>query len=294
MTVRVGESTVFVGSTPRGIRRQHFRELSRTHDHVSEVEFAELVLRSSLEERVDKLKQFYVGRDPSLASLGIFTSSGTAGNLGLSGQSRGHDTKKLKSNETDSDISKPREFRRKRVKTGSKKRALSTRIQTPPPKERIEESCGGEFEVPGLTSGRAITNETKMQHRKDSGERSETETFAQLKAAKEDLTLKPEIHEDEKSELLDQTNQWKKESLVTSPVSSRTGKRTSLSSAHCLSGITKSAAKHTSYAASLLDEIIPTGDYEPRPGQLDGDDRSTTIHKVQQRLNRTSVLDELI
>ena len=292
MTVRVGESTVFVGSTPRGIRRQHFRELSRAHEHVSEVEFAELVLRSSLEEREEKLKQFYVGRHPSLASLGIFTSSGTAGNLGLSGQSRGHDTKKLKSNETDSDISKPREFRRKRVKTGSKKRALSTRIQTPP-EERIEESCGGEFEVPGLTSGRAITNETKMQHRKDSGERSETETFAQLKAAKEDLTLKPEIHEDEKSELLDQTNQWKKESLLTSPVSSRTEKRTSLSSAHCLSGVTKAASKHTSYAASLLDEIIPTGDYEPPPGQPDGDDRST-IHKVQQRLNRTSVLDELI
>lgn len=293
MTVRVGKSTVFVGSTPRGIRRQHFRELSRAHDHVSEVEFAELVLRSSLEEREEKLKQFYVGRHPSLASLGIFTSSGTAGNLGLSGQSRGHDTKKLKSNETDSDISKPREFCRKRVKTGSKKRALSTRIQTPP-EERIEESCGGEFEVPGLTSGRAITNETKTQHRKDSGERSETETFAQLKAAKEDLTLKPEIHEDEKSELLGQTNQWKKESLLTSPASSRTEKRTSLSGAHCLSGITKAASKHTSYAASLLDEIIPTGDYEPPPGQPEGDDRSTTIHKVQRRLNRTSVLDELI
>ena len=71
---RIGNNTVFVGSTPRGIRRQHFREMSGKFGFSSEVDFAKAVVRSNDTERWEMLKSYYVTRHPVLSGLSNYTA----------------------------------------------------------------------------------------------------------------------------------------------------------------------------------------------------------------------------
>ena len=71
---RIGNSTVFVGSTPRGIRRQHFREMSDHLGFSSEIDLAKAVVESSVTERQAMLKRFYVDKNPVLSGLSCFTT----------------------------------------------------------------------------------------------------------------------------------------------------------------------------------------------------------------------------
>ena len=71
---RIGNSTVFVGSTPRGIRRQHFREMSDKFGFSSQVDFAKAVVRSNDTERWEILKRYYVTSNPVLSGLSNFTA----------------------------------------------------------------------------------------------------------------------------------------------------------------------------------------------------------------------------
>ena len=45
---RIGSSTVFIGSTPRGIRRQHFREISYQLGFSSEIDLPTMSSRIAL------------------------------------------------------------------------------------------------------------------------------------------------------------------------------------------------------------------------------------------------------
>lgn len=69
---KIGGNTVFVGSTPRGIRRQHFREMSDQLGFFSEVDFAKAVVESCDSDRRKMLKRFYVNRNPDLSALPCF------------------------------------------------------------------------------------------------------------------------------------------------------------------------------------------------------------------------------
>ena len=71
---RIGNNTVFVGSTPRGIRRQHFREMSDKFGFSSQVDFAKAVVRSNDTERWEMLKRYYVTSNPVLSGLSNFTA----------------------------------------------------------------------------------------------------------------------------------------------------------------------------------------------------------------------------
>lgn len=69
---KIGGNTVFVGSTPRGIRRQHFREMSDQLGYFSEVDFAKAVVESCGSDRREMMKRFYVNRNPDLSALPSF------------------------------------------------------------------------------------------------------------------------------------------------------------------------------------------------------------------------------
>ena len=71
---RIGNNTVFVGSTPRGIRRQHFRQMSDKFGFSSQVNFAKAVVRSNDTERREMLKRYYVTSNPVLSGLSNFTA----------------------------------------------------------------------------------------------------------------------------------------------------------------------------------------------------------------------------
>ena len=71
---RIGNNTVFVGSTPRGIRRQHFREMSDKFGFSSQIDFAKAVVRSNDTERWEMLKRYYVTRNPVLSGLSNFSA----------------------------------------------------------------------------------------------------------------------------------------------------------------------------------------------------------------------------
>ena len=71
---RIGSSTVFIGSTPRGIRRQHFREMSDQLGFSSEIDLAKAVVANSVTERWEMLKCFYVDKNPVLSGLSCFTA----------------------------------------------------------------------------------------------------------------------------------------------------------------------------------------------------------------------------
>ena len=64
----------FLGSTPRGIRRQHFREMSDTFGFSSQVDFAKAVVRSNDTERWEMLKRYYVTSNLVLSGLSNFTA----------------------------------------------------------------------------------------------------------------------------------------------------------------------------------------------------------------------------
>lgn len=70
---KIGNSTIFIGSTPRGIRRQHFQEMSGVLGFSSEVDLAKAVIDASENERRDMLKRYFVGRNPVLSGLSSFT-----------------------------------------------------------------------------------------------------------------------------------------------------------------------------------------------------------------------------
>ena len=71
---RIGNNTVFIGSTPRGIRREHFREMSDQLGFSSEIDMAEAVVKSTSIERRMMLKQFYVDRNSDLSGLSCFVA----------------------------------------------------------------------------------------------------------------------------------------------------------------------------------------------------------------------------
>ena len=71
---RIGSSTVFIGSTPRGIRRQHFREISDQLGFFSEIDLAKAVVANSVTERWEMLKRFYVDKNAVLSGLSCFTA----------------------------------------------------------------------------------------------------------------------------------------------------------------------------------------------------------------------------
>ncbi|XP_068677020.1 DNA excision repair protein ERCC-6-like 2 [Montipora foliosa] len=70
----IGNFTVLVGSTPRGIRRRHFREMSDQLGFSSEISFAKAVVESNRSERRQMLQRFYVARNRVLCSLSCFTA----------------------------------------------------------------------------------------------------------------------------------------------------------------------------------------------------------------------------
>lgn len=76
---RIGNSTVFIGSTPRGIRRQHFQEMSNAFGFVSEVDLAKAVVDCSNCERREMLRRFYVHKNPNLSDLWNVTRDFFAG-----------------------------------------------------------------------------------------------------------------------------------------------------------------------------------------------------------------------
>ena len=73
---RIGSSTVFIGSNPRGICRQHFREMSDQLGFSSEIDLAKAVVGNSVtgHERWEMLKRFYVDKNPVLSGLSCFTA----------------------------------------------------------------------------------------------------------------------------------------------------------------------------------------------------------------------------
>ena len=71
---RIGSSTVFIGSTPRGILRQHFREISDQLGFSSEIDLAKAVVANSVTERWEMLKRFYVDKNAVLSGLSCFTA----------------------------------------------------------------------------------------------------------------------------------------------------------------------------------------------------------------------------
>ncbi|XP_066016491.1 DNA excision repair protein ERCC-6-like 2 isoform X3 [Pocillopora verrucosa] len=76
---RIGNSTVFIGSTPRGIRRRHFQEMSNAFGFVSEVDLAKAVVDCSNCERREMLRRFYVHKNPNLSDLWNVTRDFFAG-----------------------------------------------------------------------------------------------------------------------------------------------------------------------------------------------------------------------
>lgn len=70
---KIGNSTVFIGSTPRGIRQQHFREMSDLLGFTSEVDLAKALVDSSESDRREMLKRYYVHKNPVLSGLASFT-----------------------------------------------------------------------------------------------------------------------------------------------------------------------------------------------------------------------------
>ncbi|KAJ7388196.1 DNA excision repair protein ERCC-6-like 2 [Desmophyllum pertusum] len=71
---RIGNSTIFIGSTPRGIRRQHFREMSDALGFGSEVDLAKAVVDSSENERREMLGALLRRQNPVLSGLSSFTA----------------------------------------------------------------------------------------------------------------------------------------------------------------------------------------------------------------------------
>ena len=70
----ISSSTVFIGSTPRGIRRLHFREMSDQLGFSSEIDLAKAVVANSVTERQAMLKRFYVDENLVLPGLSCFTA----------------------------------------------------------------------------------------------------------------------------------------------------------------------------------------------------------------------------
>ncbi|XP_022803262.1 DNA excision repair protein ERCC-6-like 2 isoform X2 [Stylophora pistillata] len=67
MIKKIGNSTVFIGSTPRGIRRRHFREMLDLFGFTFEVDLAKAVMDCSEYERREMLRRFYVHKNPNLS-----------------------------------------------------------------------------------------------------------------------------------------------------------------------------------------------------------------------------------
>lgn len=78
---RIGNSTIFIGSTPRGIRRQHFREMSDALGFSSEIDLAKAVVNGSESERREMLKRYYVEKNPVLSGLSSFSGTSSVVNL---------------------------------------------------------------------------------------------------------------------------------------------------------------------------------------------------------------------
>lgn len=78
---RIGNNTIFIGSTPRGIRRQHFWEMSDALGFSSEVDLAKAVVDASENERREMLKRYYVGKNPVLSGLSSFAKTSSVEDL---------------------------------------------------------------------------------------------------------------------------------------------------------------------------------------------------------------------
>lgn len=72
---KIGNSAVFIGSTPRGIRRQHFREMSDALGFSWEIELAKAVVSGNECERREMLKRYYVDKNPVLSGLSSFSGA---------------------------------------------------------------------------------------------------------------------------------------------------------------------------------------------------------------------------
>ena len=72
---RIGSSTVFIGSTSRGIRRQHFREKSDQLEFSSEIDLAKAVVANGVTERWGDIEALLRGqKNPVLSGLSCFTA----------------------------------------------------------------------------------------------------------------------------------------------------------------------------------------------------------------------------
>ena len=78
---RIGNSAIFIGSTPRGIRRQHFREMSDALGFSSEIDLARAVVNGNESERRKMLKRYYVDKNPVLSRLSSFADTPSSENL---------------------------------------------------------------------------------------------------------------------------------------------------------------------------------------------------------------------
>jgi len=78
---RLGNSAIFIGSTPRGIRRQHFREMSDALGFSSEIDLAKAVVNGNESDRREMLKRYYVDKNPVLSGLSSFSDKPSGENM---------------------------------------------------------------------------------------------------------------------------------------------------------------------------------------------------------------------
>jgi len=306
MMERIGTNAIFIGSTPRGIRRQHFREMSDALGFSSEIDLAKVVVNGNESERLEMLKRYYVDKNPVLSSLSSFLDTPSGENL---------NEKKVVGDEKTSLVRKRRHCSyetAKRSKRNMPKRKSKTKsygrhqcCEENPERREIKDLIGERNYRSKKPRCIATVTASESKHRVQRESFEDDYAMNEEKVNSEDKR-NCSLEEAETSHL-HQTNHWEQKDVETNK------SKALKANEDCVAETQGSCLESTSeLSVSILDEFLMR-DPSRRSAEIENSDRRVNkwkqrnsqkedkqldktkeIQSIQGKKNPTSVLDEFI
>ena len=300
---RIGNSAIFIGSTPRGIRRQHFREMSDALGFSSEIDFANAVVNGSESERREMLKRYYVDKNPVLSGLSSFSETPSGENL-IENQVVGDEKTSLERKRRDYSYETAKKSKRSLPKRKSKAKLYGRDQCCEENLQRHENKDLAGERSSGCKKPRCTATALKSKHR------AQHVSFEDDPAVKEEKVNSEDKRncglEEEGTRHLHHTNQLEQKDVKKSKVSKANEDFVAETQGSCLESTSE-------LSVSILDEFLMPSDSTRRSAEIEDSDRIGNKWKqrnsqkegkqmdktkeretLQGKKNTTSVLDEFI